>query len=180
MEKRGQTVHHTNTAHLNVIVWQNKAGEGRGRGVRDQPVNSIGQPGVGPLERVREVPARVALRPLKVQLDVPGRRAKNILVVLEGGVPSRIVWRRVGAASGKVVQGDVVGPGQGPVRIGIHALHLLLSAAAVDGSPGTLWLAVYTLPRLPYAIRHRDSAPWGGMRTTRRTSSQFPLPSARV
>ena len=55
-------------------------------GVRDEAIDPIGQPRVGPLQDVRQVPAAVAFEALQVGLDVSGGRAKEVFIVLDGGL----------------------------------------------------------------------------------------------
>ena len=95
-------------------------------GVGDEAVDAVREPGVGPLEHVREVPAAVALEPLEVRLDVAGRRAEDVLVVLDGRVRrgGRVGPRALHARVGIGQVGRGVAHGIGPVDLSAaHHLH---------------------------------------------------------
>jgi len=81
---------------VDVTVGQDDAGERGIGGVGDEAVDAIGEPGVGPLEDVGEVPAAVALVLLEVILDVARGGAEDVLVVLHSGVGGAI---GIGAAA---------------------------------------------------------------------------------
>lgn len=83
---------------LDVLVRQEDGREGRGRGVRDEPIHPVCEIRVGALERVRQMPSRVALVALQVRADVACSWSEYVLVVLDGGVPT-IVARRHGVGA---------------------------------------------------------------------------------
>eukprot|EP00960_Hanusia_phi_P061530 764867-Hanusia_phi.AAC.7 len=69
-----------------VVVRQDVPGERGVGGVGDEAVHPVRQEVVGPAEDVGEVPALVSLVPLRVELDLPGRGAKDGLVVVDAGL----------------------------------------------------------------------------------------------
>ena len=79
-----------------VPVGQDDAGERAVGGVGDEAIDAVGEPRVGPLEDVRQVPPPVALVLLEVVLDVAGGGPEDVLVVAQGGL-GRVI--RVGPAA---------------------------------------------------------------------------------
>ena len=69
-----------------VLVGQDLGGERAVGRVRDQPVDAIGEPRVGPLEGVWQVPAAVALVSLQVRLNVARGGPEHVLVIGNGGL----------------------------------------------------------------------------------------------
>lgn len=78
---------------LNVLVRQDDGRERRRRRIRDEPVDTIRKVRVGTPKHVWKVPARMPLVALQVDLDVPCSRAKDVLVVLDCGIPVPIAPR---------------------------------------------------------------------------------------
>lgn len=67
---------------LDILVREDEGGKWRAGRVRDQAVDPVGEKRIRPLERVREVPTRMALIPLRVKLDVARRRTKHCFPIL--------------------------------------------------------------------------------------------------
>ena len=88
---------------VDVSVRQDDTGErGVGR-VRDEAVDAIGEPGVGALEDIGEMPAPMALVFLQVILDITRRGPEDVLIILHCrvggaiGVSAAATWPWVSA-----------------------------------------------------------------------------------
>ena len=88
---------------VEVAVREDEAGERAVGGVGDEAVDAVGEPWVGPLEDVRQVPAAMALVLLQVVLDVARGRAEDVLVVADGGVGAGVRERAAAVRAGVCV-----------------------------------------------------------------------------
>ena len=104
---------------VEVAVREDEAGERAVGGVGDEAVDAVGEPGVGPLEDVRQVPAAVPLVLLEVVLDVARGRPEDVLVVADGWVSPRVRVRAAAVRSriGVWHVGGVNREGAGGLRV---------------------------------------------------------------
>ena len=92
---------------LHVLVREDARGERAVGRVGDEAVDALGEVLVAPLEDVRDVPPPVPLVLLEVLLDVPGRRAEDVRVVVNGQI-GRLPRQRAAAVRAGIAALEVV------------------------------------------------------------------------